>query len=648
MKAGFFPKLALSGIRKNAKTYVPYLLTCIGCVAMFYIIYSMSQEEKLDTIFGGMTTKSMLLLGSIVVGIFSLILLFYTNSFLIKRRKKELGLYNVLGMGKIHIMRVIFFETLFIALFSIAVGLCAGMLLSKLLLSVLLKILDVTAVFTFDVSVTGVIATAVLFGVIFFLNLALNIFRVGVNNPVEMLRGGQVGEKEPRTNIPLALVGFVTLGLGYYIAVTVNDPVTAVLQFFLAVLLVIVGTFSLVTAGSTVILKALKRNKGFYYKPNHFISVSGMLYRMKQNAAGIASICILSTMVLVTVSTTFCLYFGIGDSVKESFQHDVLLSSYAVLEEDPELLRGVMQEAQEETGGSISGYMDMVYYSRYAQIEGETAFSGEAAGPGGQYLYLTGLDKISLPQDLQLKEGQVALFSKYGYTGEDITIDGTTYEVVIPEGVSDLATVLNTGSSGNDFVVVFPQYADIPLLDQDKEWHRDNFLAGFDTPDEEIADRISASINNKIEDTEDLTGTATSKREFEGELRSMYGSFLFLGVFLGLLFLMATVLIMYYKQISEGYDDKYRFEILEKVGMSQGEIKKTIHSQVLMVFFIPLLFSVVHICFAFNMISLILSMLGLSNVAAFIFYTVGSVLVFGVIYTVVYLLTARTYYRIVR
>lgn len=652
MKFGFYPKLALSGIKKNSKTYVPYILTCIGSVMMFYIICAMSTEKGLENIYGGATTQAMLITGATVIAIFSVVFLYYTNSFLIKRRKKELGLFNVLGMEKRHIMRIIAFETLFIGFVSIVIGLLGGMLLSKLIMMILLKILNASIVFKMAVSIPSVIWSIAVFGAIFALNLVVNLFRVVINKPIELLQGGNKGEKEPKSNIPLAALGLLTLGGGYYIALTVSDPLTAIAQFFIAVLLVIVGTYCLITAGSTVILKALKKNKGFYYRKNHFISVSGMLYRMKQNAAGISTICILSTMVLVTVSTTFCLYFGLDDLVNSNMKVPCRVTSMSVNDNDVDFVRQTVADAVKAAGADYETF-GMTYTSLYLLDSGNWEYNGDSTNMmSADYISLTSPDQIdpSIRDQFKIKKGEAIVFSSGGEEYKTFKLLDKEYTVVSNAGVTNLVNTFYS-TVGKNIVVVLSDKDEVQSVMDKTEFNNKRFdyvgaVVG-DNPD--VVQSIAEYINHAASVSSEHGATkATTIKDTKSEFRSLYGSFLFLGIFLGLLFLMATVLIMYYKQISEGYDDKGRYEILEKVGMSQKEIKGTIRSQVLMIFFIPLILSVIHIAFAFNMIRLIMSMFGLSNIMLFVGYTIGSVLIFAVIYTLVYSVTARTYYKIVR
>ena len=323
MKSMLYPKLAWQNLKNNRTTYFPYLLTCSVSVAMYYIMQSIAMNEGLLQVPGAAIALTIFFLGTVVVGVFCVALVFWTNSFLIKRRKKELGLYCVLGMERKHIAAMLLWETLYTAAICLVLGLGAGMLLSKLLFLGLLYMMDISTPIAFGIEPVAMLVTSVLFGIIFLCTLAYNLHHVRLAKPVELLRGGNVGEKEPRASWLLVVVGVLSLGWGYYIAVTVNEPLNALLLFFAAVLCVILGTFCLFTAGSIAFLKWLRRRKNFYYQPGHFISVSGMMYRMKQNAAGLAAICILFTMVLVTVSTTVCLYTGQSDMLRSLYPTDI-------------------------------------------------------------------------------------------------------------------------------------------------------------------------------------------------------------------------------------------------------------------------------------------------------------------------------------
>ncbi len=344
MSKMFYQKLAVTNIKKNGKTYFPYILTCISTIAMFYIMNFISVNDGLDSMYGGRELKTILNLGTYVIGFFSVVFLFYTNSFLIKRRKKELGLYNILGMEKKHIAKLLLWETLFVAIISMILGLISGIAVSKLIFLVLLKILNFKVTMGFVISTNSIVKTVILFGSIFLLTLINNMRQIHLAKPVELLKGGQIGEKEPKTKWILTLIGILSLGAGYYIALTTEAPLAALNMFFLAAILVMIGTWSLFTAGSIALLKMLRKNKKFYYKTNHFINVSGMIYRMKQNAVGLANICILSTTVLVMLSTTVSLYIGMEDVLRTRFPRDISISAKNISKEKSEMINNLVKE----------------------------------------------------------------------------------------------------------------------------------------------------------------------------------------------------------------------------------------------------------------------------------------------------------------
>ena len=368
-----YPRLAFDNIRKNARTYIPYILTCSFTIAMFYIMKSLSLNKGIENVQGGSTILTMLELGTYIIAIFVCIFLFYTNSFLIKRRKKELGLYCVLGMEKRHVALVLFFETLFTAIVCLILGLLFGILFARLMFLALLYILDFATPFAFSISLPGVASTVVLFLCIYGATLAYNLRSVRMAKPVELLSSTNRGEKEPKTSWVFTLVGLLSLGFGYFLAVTVKNPIQALLWFFAAVVLVIIGTYCLFTSGSIALLKTLRHNKHFYYKPNNFISVSGMLYRMKQNASGLASICILSTMVLVTVSSTLCLYMGRTDMLHSMFPREITTSFFIDGDDSrPEQVQVAFTQALADAGLRVDGDYraeKMGYKIREAQLE---------------------------------------------------------------------------------------------------------------------------------------------------------------------------------------------------------------------------------------------------------------------------------------
>ncbi|MCR1899863.1 ABC transporter permease [Irregularibacter muris] len=660
MNKMFYAKLAIMNIKKNAKTYIPYILTCIGTVMMYYIMYALSTNDALNKISGGDTLKQLLSLGTFVIALFAVIFLFYTNSFLIKGRKKEFGLFNILGMEKRHISRIMFFETLYVALISLIFGMLGGILLSKLMHLLLLKLLHFEVQMGFEISLPAILATIILFAIIFTLILFNSLRQIHLAKPIELLSGGQVGEKEPKTKWLLVIIGLLCLGAGYYIALTTESPIDAIMLFFVAVILVIIGTYCLFTAGSIMFLKMLRKNKKYYYKTSHFISVSGMIYRMKQNAVGLASICILATAVLVMVSTTVSLYVGMEDVLRTRYPQNIILSARGVSEEQVEQLDGIIKS--ETTKLNLAPRENIRYRSmEFAVIREGANFSGqqdEAYNIGSAsdialttFIPLEEYNQMK-GQSVKLASNEVLVYS----VGEDVLKDRVQFGDTQFKIKSRMDSLNIDGQMSaimaNSYFFIVPDVETIENVYHSLTGNTDDmgelsYYYGFDVNgkgEDQIA--LTNAISTALKETKIngyVEGTEIARESFY----SLYGGLFFLGIFLGLLFIMATVLIIYYKQISEGYDDKGRFEIMQKVGMSHGEVKKSIHSQVLTVFFLPLVAAGVHIAFAFKFITKLLALLNLTNVTLFIWCLIGSVLGFAVFYAMIYALTARVYYKIV-
>jgi putative ABC transport system permease protein len=650
----FYAKLAITNIQKNGKTYYPYILTSTGMIAMYYIMHFISLNEGLGHMSGGDSLKTILNLGTYVVAIFSIIFLFYTNSFLIKRRKKEFGLFNILGMEKKHIAKIMVWEAFFVAITSLLIGLTTGILTSKLMFLLLLKILHFKVPFGFVISWNSLLATVVLFIAIFIVTLLNNLRQIHLANPIELIKGGEVGEKEPKTKWLLTSISVISLAIGYYIALTTESPLTALNMFFLAVVLVILGTFALFIAGTITLLKALRKNKTFYYKTRHFISVSGMIYRMKQNAAGLASICILSTAVLVMLSTTVSLYVGMEDLLRTRFPQDITVSANNLSEEASEDLRSmVITEAEKQV--AITNPVHYRYLSQVATQEGNTFSKSQE----GSFHKLSVLHLIPLSeynrienQTMTLKRNEVLITTYQGeVTGDSIHIAGHTFEIkerikgLSVEGLSQELLVNTYGIVVSDTEII--QTLNHSINGSESDTTDLSFYFGFDAQGE-VENEISLTTRiHKLLKENKIDGHSEGLERSKDSFYSVYGGLFFLGIFLGGLFIMATVLIIYYKQISEGFDDKHRFEIMQKVGLSNSEIKGTIKSQVLMVFFLPLIMAVIHIAFAFKIITKLLALLNLTNITLFAYTTAGTIIVFAVLYAIVYVLTARVYYRIV-
>ena len=655
MHSGLYRRLAASTLKKNARTYLPYLLSACGTVAVFYILAYLALDS------GSGTTGMVMQLGAIVVGIFALIFLFYTNSFLIKRRKKELGLYGILGMEKRHIFRMMAYETLYCFLISVVSGLAVGLLFSKGVQLLFLHILQMPVQWGFAFSPSAALVTVLLFAGIFFLTLLSNLRQVHISQPIELLRGSQVGEREPRANWPLAILGVVLLAAGYALAQFVNNPIWAFILFFLAVILVILGTYALFTSTSIAALKLLRRNKAYYYQTKHFISVSGMIYRMKQNAAGLASICILSTMVLVMVSTTTSLYAGMNEMFSW-YTRDFRVRAYTDSESG-----GYTPSAPSRLILSQQGYtpLDEQVYSSlsFATVrDGEGGFTFVPQDDANameasvddimQFTMLTLADyNLLVKNAYELAQGEVLLAAARGtddFDQPELRVFGLEFDVAANVAAPDIYAADYMGTELYYLIVpdahTFWQIANLEIqFYGNNATYVENVYAFNVDADASVDEQAALRTDLLAQGSVSVTCTALDKQG----IQEFYGSFFFLGIFLGLLFLMATAMIIYYKQISEGYDDRARFELMQKVGMTAEEIRSAVRSQVLTVFFFPLVMAGVHIVFAFKMIAMLMSLLQLTNTTLFALTTVVCFFAFAAVYALIYAITARSYYRIV-
>ena len=658
MRKLFYARLALDNIRKNARTYIPYILSCVFTVAMTYILYMLPEDPGLTGTRGEITIRSTLVLGSFVVTIFAVIFLFYTSSFLTKRRRKEFGLLNVLGMEKKHLAKMMFFETLFVGLFSAVVGLALGVALSKLVLLFLLKLLDFDVAFGLTFSLKAALITLFLFAVIFLLILLNNIRLVHFASPVELLRGDKVGEREPKAKWLLVLIGVVTLGAGYLMAVTIQNPLEALMFFFVAVVLVIIGTYCLFTAGSIAVLKLLKRNRHYYYQPEHFISVSGMMYRMKQNAVGLGNICILSTMVLVMLSATSTMFIGTESSLMGRYPREIAVQDWDLERRDD--VNAVIDDWLADNGWTAENRIDYVKEEFSGLLrDGGMIFDYTEDFDSGELVTLScvsleDFNRLTGRNDV-LEPGQIYLFP---YDGDSIELLGMEFETLDPGDVDLMATFTGSyyGLYGDILTLVTPDMATLEELDRRQQEIYDTAASSiihqvaFDIAEPVDFENIfrQDDLFSRLSEDAGVKGVRVYVREQERDyIYSMNGGLFFLGVFLGLLFIMATVLIMYYKQLSEGYDDKRNFSIMRKVGLEKAEIRRSVRSQVLIMFYLPLVTACVHIAFAFPFIMRLLPLVGINDVGLFALCTLVSVVAFALIYAACYGLTARTYYRIV-
>ena len=667
-----YPRLAATNLKKNRQFYLPYLLACIVIVALFCIILTLASDPYLADMDHGDNVSQMLGVGVWIMVLFSAIILFYTNSTFTKQRKREFAIYNILGMEKRHISYVLFWESLYTAAMALFFGLVAAGVFSKLLQLVLVRLIGGETTFRLNISLMSIGYTAVFFGVLFLLLLLNTIRIIHLSNPVQLLRGSSEGEREPRSKWILALLGAVCLAAGYIMSLRTRTAYAAIEYFFPAVMLVIIGTYLVFIALSIVILKALRKNRRYYYKTSHFATVSGLIYRMSRNAAGLASICILSTMVLVTVSTTVSLYKGLDAYAAVRWPQDVTLTLSAGSETDAVPDAAPVVQAVDAvvagtglTQSNVHGYrsinlsmmreddvtLDVTHVSQtsYQLSNALTVWVTDADG----YASLTG-EPVTLAPDEALAWTDGRPF------GDTVTICGRTFRLRHLDSFP-----LDSGSS---IAGVRTLYLVVPDLDSMLELrarqneHANanggtlsmlNYTYQFDlsgTDDEQLdamnAVWSDAAFQQAVTDAH-IGWTSDVRADGYPTLRSTYGSFLFLGFFLGFVFLLATVLIIYYKQVSEGYDDCGRFRIMQQVGMTHREVKATIRTQVLLMFFLPLVTAAIHIAFAFPLVKQIVFAFGVQNVHLFLLCTLGTFAVFALLYTLVYLLTARSYYRIV-
>ena len=674
-KSGFYPKLAWGNIVRNRQFYVPYLLTLGGTAAAFYIIGALAGARDLPVMNRYIYLSMFMTFGLFVIAIFAVIFLGYTNSFLMKRRRKELGLYNVLGMGKRNIARMLGMETVYTALIGIGGGILAGLLLQKLVTLLLCRIMAFHGTgFSFYVSREGILATIALFTLILLGNLLVNLIRVGRQSPMELMRSASAGEREPKSNWPMAILGILALGGGYAIAVFTNNAGMAFALYFPAVILVIIGTYALFTAVSIVALKALRKNKRYYYQPRHFIGVSGMLYRMRRNAVGLANICILSTMVLVMVSGTLALYLNSQQTLEKQFPAELSVAVRYQADQTPAFdgdafSARLLAELREKDCPAEILYsyrrftlsMDEIpggyfrrheYQSQTKDINFLTAADAEAIT--GQQLTDFAPVTLRFPLTAAAEQGNGGAdeYSEITVEAAKLTetvpaVGGAFVNINVPVwlAVKDdaaLQAVWDTqaaaqrvripGSSPNAMVFqTFCRLNTDPETQLTVEWELD-FGQGYSAAEVGSWERVDAD----------------SKESFTRDYYALNGGFFFLGLFLGFLFIMAAVLIIYYKQVSEGYEDRERYRIMQDVGLERKMVKESIGSQILVVFFAPLLVAAIHVAFDFQLMLHLLTMFGLHEAGVTLLCTAGTFLVFAVIYGLVYLLTARTYYRIVQ
>ena len=658
MKGLLSIRLAWSGIRKNRKLYVPYLLTVIGMVMMSYIMQALSYAPALHAMKGGSQLEAILSLGKIVIAVFAAIFLLYTNSFLIRRRYREFGLYNVLGMDKNALCRVAFWENLIVALVGLAVGLALGTLLYKLAELGLVNMIRGQVDDSIVVEPESLEFTLVIFAVIFALIMIRSLIQVRHTRPLELLRSESAGEKPPRANYLLGLLGLGLLGGAYYMAVTISNALSAFTWFFVAVLMVIAGTYLVMISGSVVLCRLLQKWKGYYYKKQHFVSVSSMAYRMKRNGAGLASICILATMVLVMISSTGSLYIGAEDAIAVRYPYDSTVKLYfdrldELDDRNVEKIQRTMERTLEAQ--KVTPTAEKIF--RYVSVSGAlledrlvTDFTEVNAVMNYNQVYsLYLLSQADYNQmygtDIALQPGQAMVRVYNGsWNGSHIQVGALELDVVgqLPCGLEmeDMTLVPSLVLVVSDL-----QQASVP------EECNMIFFCGYDfgLPEEETleAHRALEAAVKALASEQKIHCRVECPIVERQDFYITFGGLFFIGMILSAMFIAAAALIIYYKQVSEGYEDQSRFAIMRKVGMTRQDIKKSINSQILTVFFIPLLLAGIHLAFAFPLVWQLLTMFSLTNKRLAICTNIGAFLIFCVFYVVIYRFTAHAYYRIV-
>ena len=690
MKTGFFLKLARSNISKTRRFFRARILPEAGLLCVFYGVFTLLADERILQLRGGQYIEVFMSIGVVVMMLLSVILLFYINSFLMKQRKREFGVYNILGLEKRHICRVLFHETAISSLASVVLGLAIGVLFYKLCSLLICQLLNAEIVLGFYfINARSLALSGAFFLVLDVMAYGVNCVTIARLKPVELLSSANVGEREPKVKWPLLVLGVLALGGGYYISLTTQNPLKALVLFFVAVILVIIGTYFLFVAGSIFVLKALKKNKRFYYNKKHMPAVSGLLYRMKQNAVGLASIAILATGVLVMISTTVSLYAGAEETVKRNFPQDYYLSAqYLQWSDEGQLLHAedmpretllrAVEQGAEKNGLTIKEIALQEYLTVSYIYENDTLTCERVSGNAADNLkglsvitYITEEMYRSLGGEaLNLAKDEIAVcpmdIRQSGFDRPTLTIGEDTYQIKTTIPLFPISSGMEAAATNSYGIVVEDESVLAHIFDQQK--------AAYGEAASDYTRRIAASfagrgangdVGEKLErDVEAyLKEAAFPQQQEPGEslvitgntvwgaresVTAMCGALLFLGIILGLVCLFATVLIVYYKQISEGYEDRVRFQIMQKVGMSRREVKSTINSQVLLVFFLPLVVAGMHLAFAFPILEKVLHILLLSSTSLFVVCSLVTFGVFAAVYTLIYMATARTYYKIVR
>ncbi|MEF2571995.1 MAG: ABC transporter permease [Streptococcus salivarius] len=658
-------RLALSNLIKNRKLYYPYALATILAIAITYIFTSLTLNPHLDNLTGADSIKAVLGMGLGIVALSSGIIVLYANSFVMKNRSKELGLYSVLGLEKRHLFSMILKETVILGFVTLLLGIGVGALFDKLIYAFLQRLIGESTGLVSTFQVVTIPIVLVIFICIFSLLILVNGFRLLRLNPLQLTKDGLKGEKKGRFLVIQTFLGLGAMGYGYYLALSVKDPVMAIMSFFLAVLLVILGTYLLFNAGTTVVLQLLKKKKNYYYKPNNMISISNLVFRMKKNAVGLATIAILSSMVLVTLVGAASIYAGKKDYLASSAPHDYSVTGTNV---DLTSTRRAIDDFLVQTGNQVNRKVEVnyLYFGIKEQEKNKlTIFSENERKVLPKSIFLVfsqSTYKQLTGKDLNLTSNQVGLFTKNKTLKDQksLSVNSQTYQ--IHDSLNDFLK----GKVPNLFTIIVSDYSYLVVPDMDDFQESIKGTAttqatyvGVNVKDPSHDAKKNSDLLDKITDkeTQQLAGqttglpksyfTANSRYDAEGMVNGFVGGTFFIGIFLSIIFMLGTVLVIYYKQISEGYEDRERFVILQKIGLDDQQVKKTIRKQVLTVFFLPLIFAFIHLAFAYHMLSLIVRIIGVFNPSLMLVVTIIVCGVFFLAYVLVFALTSRSYRRIV-
>ena len=658
-------RLALSNLIKNRKLYYPYTLATILVIAITYIFTSLLLNPHLGDLPGADSIKAVLGMGLVIVALSSGIIVLYANSFVMKNRSKELGLYSVLGLEKRHLFSMILKETMIMGVVTLLLGIGVGALFDKLIYAFLQRIIGESTglVSTFQVMTIPIVL--VIFACIFSLLVLVNGFRLLRLNPLQLTKDGLKGEKKGRFLVVQTLLGLGTMGCGYYLALSVKNPVTAIISFFLAVLLVILGTYLLFNAGTTVVLQLLKKKKSYYYKPNNMISISNLVFRMKKNAVGLATIAILSSMVLVTLVGAASIYAGKKDYLVSAAPHDYSVSGNKV---DLTSTKKLMDDFLIKTGEQANEEVAVSYLFfgiKNQETNKLTVFTKNERKVVPKSIVLVFSQetfKQLTGKELNLSSNQIALYTKNKTlkTQKSLSIDGKNYQIHRQLGdfinkkvpniykiiVSDYSYLVVPDikifeSSMKGTSIAQATYVGVNVKDSTHDAKKNLDLL------DQIAGEATKQLAGQTTGVPESYFSANSRYDAEGMVNGFVGGTFLISIFLSIIFMLGTVLVIYYKQISEGYEDRERFVILQKIGLDDLQVKQTIRKQVLTVFFLPLIFAFIHLAFAYHMISLIVRIIGVLNPDLMLVVTIIVCGVFFLAYVLVFVLTSRSYRRIV-